>query len=315
MQTPPGSPQAQAADEDEAPDSPRSMSTPEMCSVFPSNTTSFVYHMYHPNCRPLIPPQAGKPLHNFNTFMRVEWVGMLRITRRHGPYFDMERGYILWLQARTVQQKMIVKSVRLLLKLYQLGYSVETYRSIEVAALHPVVVNTINVRNTDVLMFRQETAFMNGTVIATRLNEPPYAVVETMSISNQHMLLFEKWQQYCSSGIPFYFLLDLYEYEKCGTARVIVGALQDFHGAEQYSNGLPDPRSWPDHLKRCYPGPRYYKKVFRDNEVIDIGPFSAHPVTPTILVNPHALSLMCHQLLNVYLGSDLDLEGDNDGET
>lgn len=102
--------------------------------------------------------------------------------------------------------------------------------------------------------------------------KPAYAVAEITS-SNYHNDIFSKWRDYFQVGILFYFIFHLHEKSSSKKSYITVGSYNRKTGYETSAHGhfkemaSSSTRSAAD--RRRY----YYKKVFSNDEIINVGPY------------------------------------------
>lgn len=104
------------------------------------------------------------------------------------------------------------------------------------------------------------------------LDKPADAISEFTS-SNRDTDTCSKWSDYRKAGVAFYYIFDLKGMEWSKEARVSVGSISQVEGSFLSSDGDPD------HLVPLPDGhpsatTSYYKKVFRGNEIVDVGPYA-----------------------------------------
>ena len=134
---------------------------------------------------------------------------------------------------------------------------------------------SVNLRALDVVVFCRRPGSLSESssgseqtpkkhVLRTK-NKPAYAEIEVTSESTRANDLFAQWQQYCQTGVKFYYIIDLYALENFGTTKVIVGSKEEMEGWTRCINGDPDGASSSSTSNTATPRNSYYKKEKRSD--------------------------------------------------
>lgn len=104
-------------------------------------------------------------------------------------------------------------------------------------------------------------------------SKPAHVAIEFTS-GNHNTDFYSKWVEYRRTKIPFYYVFDMFERSKTGKSRVIVGSIDHFVGAELSDNG--DPQKTASSSSTSQKNKMYYKKVFSERDVLNIGPYASY---------------------------------------
>lgn len=108
------------------------------------------------------------------------------------------------------------------------------------------------------------------TFIVRSARKPAHAITEFTS-ANFVDDIVSKWAEYYIANVPYYYLFHLNDLENNGSACLSLGSLTYFHGAVPSPTGdtadVASSSSTTSH-------DMYYKKVFRDDDIVDIGPYA-----------------------------------------
>lgn len=110
-----------------------------------------------------------------------------------------------------------------------------------------------------------------------------YAVVDFTS-ANFVDSIISKWTEYFEANVQYYYIFHLNDKENTGMACVTVGSLLPIFDSVLSPNAIPvDAAS--SLSSHPVPGTIYYKTVYCDDDVVDIGPYAAFEYTVTQLMS------------------------------